>query len=877
MAPTPPQYSAPDCTRSPLIRLSVARTAVLAILGCLALALLDLSWPPRSEATAGTFDYDVPVQPNSPWPMMRRDQPNTGLSPIRATYRDGEHPWSFRTGRGVFSTPVIGGNGTVYVGSADGYMYALAPDGELRWRFQTGGVIDSAAALGAYDPRFGSSTLTFGSGDELIYRLRKLGLNHLSRSQRIAWTFEPTRPPGAGQQVSWWEGNVVIGPGGTLYAGNTGGGLYAINPDGTLRWLFPTTNSVWSAAGIGDQGNEYFGSLDFFVHGLDPDGRQLWSRLAFGFVASSPAIGSDGTVYIGSFDGSLYALDPDTGAVRWTFPTDDHIYSSPALAQDGEGRTSAIYVGSADGSLYKLTPDGRLVWRYDTGDPIRSSPAIGRAPRGDGEIVYFGSANGKLYALDGADGSRRWSYDWTPEDPVLRDRNDLNASPALGERGIYIAGEHGLVVYVPYEWCLEAGATDPRCETDPGEEFPNDATDVYPVTPGGNTQLGDRLTDNAPAASSPIGRLVVRRGGDTLDAAMQGTAEGLVSPSPRFPFTAELSGDGHFIDVLPTGFLRPDTEYSLRFGGEWTAGDASGPFNDEIRFRTAPARLRRPPLHVKHGRVTALNLRRLAVPLPPFLPSVNQIGFDSYDWIVGTLDITPPDPRGEGRALFWVIGARKDPHGVSVADPASEFAFPLLGRYRRDSLILSARDLTLTFSFGPVPLHVFQLRGQLRRDLGMQGANMYSETVCADVPVYGPLLPLTGLCNQKGKLVASGTFVTDAYDRRGAANRRPQGLRIESVDLKRPGASAAGEAAATFSLRHGARYPASEHVASILLTAADSGEPVSLDYKAATSTTTDAAGNLTGVRVEIPPGTELPARVRVYVIADVFPLGAMTR
>jgi outer membrane protein assembly factor BamB len=823
-----------------------------------------------------SFDYDVPVEPTSPWPMFRRDQRNTGSSPIRARYRAGEHPWRFRTAKGVFSTAAIGGDGTAYVGSADGNLYAVGPGGRERWHLRTGGVIDSAAALGARDPELGSATLTFGSGDEKLYRLRRLGRRHLGRPRRIAWTFEPTRPPGQGQIVNWWEGNVVIGPGGTLYAGNTGGGLYAIDPDGTLRWLFPTTNSVWSAAAIGDDGNEYFGSLDLSVHALDPAGEPLWSRVTVGFVASSPAIGSDGTVYIGSFDGDLYALDPDTGAVRWRFETADHIYSSPALVQDAGGRTTAIYVGSADGSLYKLTPDGQLVWRYDTGDPIRSSPAVGRAPRGDGEIVYFGSANGKLYAIDGADGTRRWSYDATPRGRVLRDRDDLNASPALGRRGVYIGGEHGHLIYVPYEWCLHAGRGTPRCETHPGEEFPDDATEVYPVTPGGNTKLGDRLSKRAPAASSPIGRLVVRRGGETLNAAMQGQAEDLVAPRPDFPFSAELSGDGHFLHILPTGFLRPDTGYRLDLAGGWSAPDASGRLDDEIRLRTAPA-LRRPPLEVGRRRVTALNMRRLAVPLPPFLPSVNQIGFDSYDWIVGTLDRSPPDASGEGRALFWIVGARKR-HGVREADPASEFAFPLLGRYKRDSLILSARDLTLTFSFGPVPLSVFQLRGQIDRRLRMRpGANMYAETICADVPVYGPVLPITGLCNADGKLVSSGTFLTDAYDRRGRANRRPRGLGVESVELRRPAAGAAGAAEATFSLRGGASYPASRHVASILLTDAATGEPLNLDYEALTSTTADAAGNLSGVRVEIPPGTELPDSVKLYVIADVFPLHTAVR
>ena len=78
-------------------------------------------------------------------------------------------------------------------------------------------------------------------------------------------------------------------------------------------------------------------------------------------------------------------------------------------------------------------------------------------------------------------------------------------------------------------------------------------------------------------------------------------------------------------------------------------------------------------------------------------------------------------------------------------------------------------------------------------------------------------------------------------------------------------------------MRAGASYPASRHVASILLADDATGEPVGLDYKALTSTTTDGEGNITGIRVEIPPGTELPDQVKLYVIADVFPLATAVR
>ena len=82
---------------------------------------------------------------------------------------------------------------------------------------------------------------------------------------------------------------------------------------------------------------------------------------------------------------------------------------------------------------------------------------------------------------------RRWSFDTTPDDAELRDRNDLNGSPALGKTGIAIGGETGDVWYVPYDYCLHV--EDKRCAVAPGEDLPADATGFYYVTPGGTTQL----------------------------------------------------------------------------------------------------------------------------------------------------------------------------------------------------------------------------------------------------------------------------------------------------------------------------------------------------------------------------------------------------
>lgn len=782
---------------------------------------------------------------------MRHDRFNTGRSPIRARYHDGDRPWAFRTRKGIFSTPIVGRDETVYAGSADSFFYAVGRGGKRRWRFKTGEIIDSAGVLGR------GGTVTFGSGDEHIYRLRS-SPRPLKRTRRIVWRFKARRPPAEGQLVNWWEGNVTMGPGGTLYAGNTGGPEYAINPNGRQRWLFPTGNSVWSNAAIARDGTVFFGSLDLNLYAVDRNGKLKWKRATAGFNTSSPAIGPGGTVYVGSFDGALHALDPNTGNDRWTFATDDHVYSSPALGE------RSVYIASADGSVYALDLRGNLRWRYDTGDTIRSSPVLGKAPRGDGRILYVGSANGELYALDTRTGRRRWSFDTTPNDVVLRDRNDLNSSPALGRRGVYIGGEHGRLQFVPYDWCLRA-RRDSRCNRRPGEAFGGNLTQMAFVTPGGTTLPGGPR-EPLPGATALTTRLLVRQVGETVDAALDPAPR--VSVDPPFAFSAEPSGDGHFLHLTPDDFLSPGRSYAVKVEGGWTGDGRGGPVASTVSFRTDPVRRRGRPLGTGPQRVSAFRLSRLAVPLPPILPSLNQIGFDSYDMAVGALRVDAPDSTGEGKLLLWAVSTKRGPGAATVADRNGAFSFPLQGRYRHDSLLLAQRGLSLTFSFGDVPMRRFDLRMQLGRDMRARGASLYAEVFCPEVPVYGPALIAIGLCNRDRKLPASGTFITGPY--RGPANKRPAGVSVEGLRLRRPSASRAGRAVARLS---GRRLAARGHSAAILLTDAVSGDVVSLDYKKALSLEMEG-GAIRAVSLALPAGFELPTRVKAYVIADVFPLAA---
>ena len=254
--------------------------------------------------------YQVPVEADSPWPTFRRDLHNSGRSAIPAVYHH-DQPWTFQTAKGIFNTPVIDNKGIIYIGSADHFFYAINPNGSLNWKYETGEIIDSAAAIGQFDSQKGYAPITFISGDGYMYHF-KTGDGIANAADRLLWKYEAELRPGISFN-RWFEGNVAIGQDGTLFAGNTNFNYYAIHPDGSLKWVYSTTSNNWSQAAFGDDGSIYWGSVDTYIRGVSPSGNELWKDRTLGFVAASAAVGSDNTVYIGSFDSQFYAIDPLTG------------------------------------------------------------------------------------------------------------------------------------------------------------------------------------------------------------------------------------------------------------------------------------------------------------------------------------------------------------------------------------------------------------------------------------------------------------------------------------------------------------------------------------------------------------------------------------
>jgi outer membrane protein assembly factor BamB len=268
------------------------------------------------------------------------------------------------------SNPVIA-DGVLYMGSADGAVYALdATTGETRWRFQTGENLSPATS--------GPQVITMPRGS--------------SEAELMASIIDD-----AGKKKSEGMRRVDMTPAvenGTVFVGSGDQSFYAIDAaTGKKKWAYE--------AGPGMASSNFSDS------------------------ARPPALLKDGTVYFAAEDG-LHALDALTGKRKWLFETlqeipleqmNTHKKRPPVGADMGEGvlfLTAWPYAGlqgPLPSFMYAVDQEsGKAKWvtRVD-GDGI-TAPTMAKG------LVFFavkGPASPAadsvtLYALDAAGGQVKW-------------------------------------------------------------------------------------------------------------------------------------------------------------------------------------------------------------------------------------------------------------------------------------------------------------------------------------------------------------------------------------------------------------------------------------------------------------------------------------
>ena len=301
---------------------------------------------PRSYSVAG-----VPPEIKPDWPVL--DGFEQSFHGFFAEARGADKKF---IGKGW---PTFTPDGTLVIGADDWAYYGITPprDGKpatLKWRFQTQGTLITSPAVDA------DGTVYVASMDGSVYALEPP--MQAGQPVKVRWTFSSGQRDAEGG----FENAAVIDEEGTLYTGGNDGVLYALDTGtGKERWTFDgvarsgyRTYAIFSSVALGPDRTVYFGGKDGILYALQERrglfGRRakvLWRYKLGPGIQSSPLLDADGTIYIGDEQGTLHAVRPPAAGgwaePLWTFHTKGTLISSPALDADG-----TLYTASMDGKAY---------------------------------------------------------------------------------------------------------------------------------------------------------------------------------------------------------------------------------------------------------------------------------------------------------------------------------------------------------------------------------------------------------------------------------------------------------------------------------------------------------------------------------------------
>jgi len=344
---------------------------------------------------------------------------------------------------------------------------------------------------------YSPATVTFGPMDS-PWPMKCHDTHHTSQSPYSTadnpfdeiWKFE----------CDWIRGGIIIGDDDTIYFGELGQYLYAINPEGTEKWRYETGGLfwIWSTPAIDEDGTVYVTSYDDYLHAVNPDGTLKWKFCAYDSISSSPAIGDDGTIYFGSMgEGcNIFAVNPN-GTEKWHYGTGYYITNDPAIGDDG-----TVYIGSGDDYFYAMNPNGTLKWRFKTGSYIKGPASIA-----DDGTVYVGSFDDYLYALY-PNGTMKWKHnvDYGTE-----------SNPSIGSDGTIYCGGKYLYAINPdgtRKWTFDFGSNRHSHQSSPaisadGTIFigviigDDDGGEIVAVNPDGTEKWREHIAENPTAPEAP--------------------------------------------------------------------------------------------------------------------------------------------------------------------------------------------------------------------------------------------------------------------------------------------------------------------------------------------------------------------------------------
>jgi outer membrane protein assembly factor BamB len=376
------------------------------------------------------IDIPWPTLADSPWPMIAHDPQITGRSPYSGP-KTTTIKWSLDLPYGVFSGPIIGEDGTLYVGTrsylgftgdSTNYFYAINSDGEIDWTFLTG---TPSANESGYLVNY-EGTIFFGSQSGRLYAT--------SQDGNLKWKYD------TGSSIHQRVMNIDLQ--GNIYIVNSTGYLYSFSKDGHLNWKNNYGNGLFpkSVAISPDGSTLYIVANDRSIYALNLDGSIKSVFQCVGISRQPLLIDNSGNLYFlpgCTPPGSIKSID-STGQKRWEYVINngDANFNESSPAMDFEGNiyfTYSIQIGDTDFSrIESVDYFGNFRWTYQFEQP-REFIFMPLVVDKDGTI-YCGSTEGYFYYSISNEGELLWKL------PL--DGYQVDNSGAIGSDGTLYIGTH---------------------------------------------------------------------------------------------------------------------------------------------------------------------------------------------------------------------------------------------------------------------------------------------------------------------------------------------------------------------------------------------------------------------------------------------------
>ena len=311
----------------------------------------------------------------------------------------GPNPRDFLTSPdSMYTTPALSTDGTIYIGSNEGYLYALRPaDGSIKWSYRAGYPLQSSPIIDA------SGSIYFGAGTR-VYAIGDSG--YAAYTKWLA-------PFQTGANVN---SSPALGTNGYLYFGSDDGIVYAVNRfTGIEKWRRPTNTTlpdlvhpIYMSATIDNSNNVIIGNGSYMegkLYRLDGlTGTILWEKFydpLIGPFYNTPAVRGD-VIYLSTV-AYVYAINRLTGDEIWKYFNINFYYTSPIIDVNGKIYFASIQAENTpdnsrlknDGILHCLNPDKTSRWEIKVSAGGRLAPPV---LSNDGTI-YISATDNKIYAI----------------------------------------------------------------------------------------------------------------------------------------------------------------------------------------------------------------------------------------------------------------------------------------------------------------------------------------------------------------------------------------------------------------------------------------------------------------------------------------------